>query len=214
MRTGTQNLRTLALSEIRRLERWSVQVEQRSSTDVHADMFVSHTVIGLHNWWSSFCRTYFLSVSTGTKIGRRTTTTVPALKTHADALLAAVAYVNRGKPWFKCPATVSRREEPTWYDAPTLAGLVGALQCTEQNTAQGALGFIARTAVDLTIIRNFYAHRNDDTARKVQPIARRYLLPASTHPTHLLLARAPRRPQRILSDWLDDIRFVVDYVSS
>lgn len=61
----------------------------------------------------------------------------------------------------------------------------------------------------LPMMRNFYAHRNEHTARIAKNLAR-YTIPMRGHPTEILCTRAYGRPQILILDWIDDITAIVE----
>jgi hypothetical protein len=68
-----------------------------------------------------------------------------------------------------------------------------------------------RALQDLPVFRNFYAHRNEETAAKAIALAeRQYLIRGRTHPTLAIATPPYQRPQPLILDWLDDIRAVID----
>jgi hypothetical protein len=55
---------------------------------------------------------------------------------------------------------------------------------------------------DIATVRNFYAHRNDDTARKVRAKARSMGIPTAYHADDLVTAAGVGRPVSLFEDWL------------
>jgi len=64
----------------------------------------------------------------------------------------------------------------------------------------------------LPTIRNFYAHRCDETFRKAGNVGIRLGLSAvpNLHATEIMCSKLSKRPHNIATDWLDDIGNVID----
>jgi hypothetical protein len=87
------------------------------------------------------------------------------------------------------------------------------MQCSHYAEVEAALGISTRVFEDLPTFRNFYAHRNEDSARKAVELARRYyLITGFRHPTQVLAQPAYRRPQALILDWLDDLAVIFDFL--
>jgi hypothetical protein len=62
------------------------------------------------------------------------------------------------------------------------------------------------------VVRNFYAHRNDQTARAAKEIARHYTIAGLDHPTQILSTPAYGRPQVLILDWIDELTIIVEFL--
>jgi hypothetical protein len=109
----------------------------------------------------------------------------------------------KGPPW-------NRREEPTWHERQTLLKLSSILGASNDSQIQAALSYKTWVFADLPVFRNFFAHRNDETAKRARALASHYTVSSQLRPSEILCSVAPGRPQRVLADWLDDLRNVVD----
>jgi len=104
----------------------------------------------------------------------------------------------------------SRRDEPTWYIPANLISLATSIGVSNESQISSALSFGATYPTGLPIVRNFYAHRNDETFRRVQNHAAVLGLGAALRPCELVCTALPSRPQNLLSDWLDEIRLTAE----
>jgi hypothetical protein len=93
-----------------------------------------------------------------------------------------------------------------------LLRVVDALNPSNAEVIANGLSTLTRAFDDLPIARNFFAHRNEDTAKKVARVARRLGVPAGSRPSDAVVSRLPTRPQNVLADWIDDVRCCVDLV--
>jgi hypothetical protein len=173
------------------------------------DRLVAFIAIEMLNLWASFVRAYYLSCCMrGKRVGggRVLIPAAAGIGSCAQAIDFAMQtvkpYQQGGPPW-------SRREEPAWHDAQTLLKLSLAAGVSNASQVQAAFGVRTRVFLDLPVFRNFFAHRNDDTARKVSARARYYGLSPQLRPSEILCAASLGRPQRVCSDWLDDLCDVV-----
>jgi hypothetical protein len=127
---------------------------------------------------------------------------------------AALKFAARAKdPNFK-KSFVSRRDEPAWHNTSDFFKLVQQIGASNLPRIQAGLAYSTTFFNNLPTIRNFYAHRCDDTFRKAGNVGVRLGLSATPdlHATEIMCSRLPRRPQNIATDWLDDIANVIDLI--
>jgi hypothetical protein len=67
-----------------------------------------------------------------------------------------------------------------------------------------ALSLPARAFTELPVFRNFYAHRNKDTAAQVAGLARSHLISPKLHPSEVLAARAGG-PNNLVSQYSSEL---------
>lgn len=73
-----------------------------------------------------------------------------------------------------------------------------------------ALSVSTRVFDDLPKFRNFYAHRNEESAKKAVDLARHYyVIGGAKSPTEALATPALKRTQPLILDWLDDMGVVM-----
>jgi hypothetical protein len=175
------------------------------------DQHFSYVVLEAQNLWSNFVRSYLLSCLHG-----------PTRVNNAAVLVGNAAVVTPGdvltiatRVW-KGPAAAApadRRDEPPWHEKRFLLRTCEEMQCSHYADVQAARGIPTRVFEDLPTFRNFYAHRNEESARKAVELARRYyLIGGVRHPTHVLAQAAHKRPQPLLLDWLDDMSVIVEFL--
>lgn len=170
---------------------------------------LAHVTIEAQNVWSNFVRSYLIScVFSPKKVkGGRVTLGNQAILNPGDVVWAA-AKAARGPT---APAPTSRREEPSWHDVPLFVRTAQALQCSHLAQIQSALSLQTRVLQDLPVFRNFYAHRNEESARKAVNLASsQYLIRGYRHPTMVLAQPAYRRTQAVILDWLDDMGSIME----
>jgi len=167
------------------------------------------------NVWASFLRAYYLSavIHAKTASGTRINLSSAAFADIQAALRFAVQYLR--DPKFK-KTFVSRRDEPPWHNVADFLRLSQRIGISTLGRVQAGLAYQTTFFNYLPTIRNFYAHRCDDTSRKVGNVGVRLGLSAlpNLHATEIMCSRLPRRPQNIAADWLDDIGNVIDLLCS
>jgi hypothetical protein len=170
---------------------------------------VSYVTIEALNLWTSFARAYYLSCVLGARVraGQRVTLQQQGIVTVGDAITFSVRRLMRRSrgtgPW-------KRRDEPTWHDPRTLLKLFRFLGASNLNDLQRAFGYQTLVFAHLPTVRNFFAHRNEETAGKTIQIARGYGLSPRLRPSELLCTRPQGKTQNILSEWLLDLRNVIE----
>lgn len=166
-------------------------------------------VIEALNLWGNFVRCYLLSllVSPMRRSGARAVIGNAAINC-PGALLHAAVMVAKG-PYVAAPS--SRRDEPAWHDVSTFVKTCAHIQVSNLAQVQAAMSIQARALQDLPVFRNFYAHRNEESAAKAVKLGRSmYLITGVRHPSHILARNANMCPQQLLLDWLDDIEAYMD----
>ena len=178
---------------------------------------MSWAIIEATNLWAGFLRAYYLSATgkAATRSGHRislTSATAPKFPNFQAALRYAVIqkYHHFGKP------TVSRRDEPPWHDTKNFLNLLQKLGASNLASVQKALAYKTAFYDLLPTIRNFYAHRCDETSRKAANVGIKLGLSAmpNLRATQIMCSRLSKRPQNVATDWLDDIGNVIDLMCS
>jgi hypothetical protein len=179
-----------------------------SSFDARIDREIGFTVIEIQNLWTNFSRAYLICcvvgakrASTGRVVLSDSTITTPGAMIHAAAKVARGPHA--------VPPT-SRREEPPWHEVRILLKTCESIQCSHLPDVQKALSLQTRVFSDLPVFRNFYAHRNEETADRALKLAQRqYLITRARTPTEAITSLVRRRPQPLLLDWIDEMDAVM-----
>jgi hypothetical protein len=175
-----------------------------------ADRAVSWAMIEANNLWGGFLRAYYLSAAIHAKTtsGARI---VFSAATFADFQSALRFAAKLKDPGFR-KTSVSRRDEPPWHDARVFLRLLRMVGASNLPQIHAGLAYSTSFFSHLATIRNFYAHRCDDTSKKAGNVGVKLGLSATPnlHATEIMCSRLPKRPQNVATDWLDDIRNVID----
>ena len=204
----TAKLREPALRRVGRT-RMMLEQERRRYTS-HDERRVAYAVIELQNTWCEFARALFLSYALRAKDprGRRVTHRCRGIRTVDSAIREAVACVRPKRKVANMP--VHRWQEPRWQDPRTLTRLVGCFVFSNATEIIAGLSVSTRVFEDLPAVRNFYAHKNQDTRTKACERAAQYGLAVPRHPTDLVLSVVPQRPQGVGEDWASDVYNIID----
>jgi hypothetical protein len=107
---------------------------------------------------------------------------------------------------------VRRLDEPAWHAVPDYLSLCRSVGFSNLGQILGAFSYPSDFFEQLTPLRNFYAHRCDETFRRACRVGVKLGLSPKPdlRPTQIMCSRLPGRPQNIVADWLDDIENVIE----
>ena len=162
--------------------------------------------LDLHNACRTFLRAYYVASVTGAWLssGQRVTSRVE-VRRESDAINFAVAVKGRKGtgPW-------RMRDEPAWHDVDMFINIMNQAGCSTAPGANAAWSIDTSALEHLTVVRNFLAHGNRETAVRVRSLSATYKVSPSVRPEELLLSRGRNRPQTIIEDWRDDLQAVIE----
>lgn len=171
------------------------------------DALMGSVVIDSFNAWAEFSRAFYFALLERPRTSKGIVVYIAnkSIQTRRDASLAIIrklrSYVlkrNPNGPW-------NRIEEPAWADPNTLLDGVLLLQASNVAEVSSALAKPAPFQ-DLRLVRNFYAHRNPETATRAVRVGAQYSILGKRHPTEILLSFAHGQSQALILDWLDQMR--------
>lgn len=165
------------------------------------DRTVAFVTIEALNLWASFAREFYLSCVQRAKreSGTRVAVGISGLDTNAAAIAFAASIVR-----------VRKAREPVWHDPKVLLKVLTAAKASNMLQLQAALSYPTTVFTSLPTMRNFFAHRSQGTATKVAKVARAVGVSTKLRPSEVLCTRVGTRPQNVLSDWIDDIRNIIE----
>jgi hypothetical protein len=178
------------------------------TSSVFNDEQIAFVVIEAMNLWASFARAYYLSwfLRPMTMTGHRV-----ICSSHFRMFEDAIIFAIRRLRWRNYSrVSPARRDKPAWHDPRTLLTLPTEIGVSNLNEVQAAFSLGATYPSNLPTVRNFYAHRNDETFRKVRDKAVLLGLGRNLRPCEFVCMALPSRPQNLISDWLDEIRLTVE----
>lgn len=206
--TDFAKLSEAATFRIRRLRAAVSEHATPSASRSELDRHVGRAVIDAQNTWSNFARSYLLSYLGSPRRKRGDRVALGNLAANNPGTLLHIA--TKACRGTTAAAPVDRRDEPSWHDTATFLRICNELAPTNLDDIRAALSMQTRVFADLPTFRNFYAHRNEESAAKAVGLAKRhYLISGVRHPTEALMKSASNRPQPLLLDWLDEMEVVV-----
>jgi len=182
-----------------------------ASATSEADRVVSYCTIELANAWLQFVRSYYLSCVVGARQGSGMRVRHSgSFATLNDALVQSAAIMGkrvRGK-------VPTPGEEPDWISPPTIIKLSRSLSFTNQGEIAAAFGITTSIFQPLTTCRNFYAHRSERAADKIENLSRSLAVPLQRRATVLLCSARPGGSHTIFEGWAGLIQAVGAAMSS
>lgn len=159
----------------------------------------AYVVIESRNTWSRLTRSVYISCALGTvtSSGLRIRR-ISGVSSAEDAIKLAIPIYNGRRP----PRKLTRRSEPAWHDTAFLARLFSSTGMPNAATVATAIGVKPHVVEDLTVFRNFYAHRDEQTLRAAQNVARRNGVSGAGRPTGILGTHTPHAKRPLLREWL------------
>ncbi len=104
----------------------------------------------------------------------------------------------------KQPISITRDNEPTIRDPRKLEDILTKCGASNVGSVQKALQLNTNLFRDLPTLRNFYAHRNEDTWTKLRVKAVSLGLSSFKHADDVVYAVLAGRPVSLLEDWIAD----------
>lgn len=200
------------------LERFSRDLGSVSAaaSSHETEVRVGYIAINLLNCWSNFIRTYYISCASGAlspsgAIISSDLTTGAA--TFNDLLGRAITHFN-SKAVPKIDGSWDSRYEPTWHDSATIIALAKEFNFTNLADITAAFTFGYTAHRNLVVFRNYYGHKNANTARKAQNLAPYYSIPSNLKPTNILLSPPPSTAGSLLEVWRTEFSDTIGYLCS
>ncbi len=207
-----RRLSRLSDSLLSRIQRLDKIFATRPITDPAAlDRITAYCTIELANGWAQFMRSYYLSCVSSAR--RRSGALVKHKGVfptgHPDALLHAATLTGK-KVRGKYPV---RGEEPDWSQPGVIMSLAKKLSFSNVPEIGMAFGS-SKSLSDLTICRNYFAHRGENTAAKIEDLSRRMSLPIERKAAGLINNVLPGTARTVFEDWSATISAVAYALSA
>jgi hypothetical protein len=179
------------------------------------DVQIAWAVIEASSLWGAFLRAYYLSgaIQTRTRSGRSVQFTARAFPNTESALRFAIQTVG-SRPFNN--NRVTRYDEPPWHNVKNFLNLQKAVAASNLQQVYSGLAAGSTFSPMLKDVRNFYAHRCDETFLRAATVGIKLGLTSKPElrAGKILCSRLPRRPQNVITDWLDDMANVFDLLSA
>jgi hypothetical protein len=108
------------------------------------------------------------------------------------------------------PTSLKRDEEQTIRDPKDTEKILISCAATNLPSLQKALALNVGIFRDIPTVRNFYAHRNENTWRKVRDKARAMGVGPVRHPDDFVQSSISGRPVSVFEDWLAEAELFFD----
>jgi hypothetical protein len=181
----------------------------------HSRKVIGQVTIDLLNNWSIFSRSYYLSCILRPKRergGRVIATTFPGNGFNDAIGLAIRRYRPSRTPLPN--GSWDRRDEPPWHDINVLLTSCAGLGCSNLAQIQASLSTGTTVFNRLPAFRNFFAHRNEASARSALTQAGGFRNSSSIrpHPADILRSPPLTRPFPLLLEWIHDVEITVQWM--
>lgn len=162
-------------------------------------------IIRLHAAWYRFCRELIVesAACTPTTTNGTLIPKAPSIKTRYDVIprLRLLNTTKQHKPrlWW----------EPRWSDPTKCIQAAQSLKIANFGSVSSALGMTPSPVEHLRLVRNFIAHRNEDTAIKMKPVLQVYGINTTANTTaDQLLIYTPPMGGTIFEKWVREIQLM------
>lgn len=174
---------------------------------IESDRASAYAVIELDNLWAAFVRSYYLSWFLGAKTvgGARMIVGINKPPNQFPAAIQLASILLYGKT----QKGKTGRIEPAWHERRVLNVLATGVLLSHDQQVQQAMSTSATVFSFLHTVRNFYAHRCEETAEKLPRVARSLGLAGSRKATEVVLGIPPRGSVPVIHDWIAEVRGTV-----
>lgn len=110
----------------------------------------------------------------------------------------------------RMPISLRRDEEQTIRNPKDTEKILISCAATNLPSMRNALSLNASVFRDLSTVRNFYAHRNENTWKKVRDKAQALGIGSVVHPDDLVQSSILGRPLSLFEDWIAEAELFFD----
>jgi hypothetical protein len=206
-------MRVAFSGRLRRIRKVSAQSE--TGTPEERARALSFALIELDNLILGGMREFIVSSLRGarTATGHRISvaghfTTSESIAAYVLSIVQAVTYRRIGSP-----SAVNRRQEAKIRDPRQVDRVLSTCSASNVGSVRNALSLNTSLFSDIATVRNFYAHRNEDTWAKVRRQATEKGVLNIKHTDEFVTRQIPGRPVSLLEDWLDDAELFFDVMT-
>jgi hypothetical protein len=188
------------LSALRDLEKVS-----RSLVEPEANRLLSFVLIEAHNWWIQYCRQFVIQCAEGafTATGAAVRSPLP----HANNRAALLTDLSKryGRLSKNAAGPPIGLHEPKWRELTVILNCCTYLALPNTGSVTNTIKLAFSFHRELNPIRNFVAHRCEETSRDLKSLAVR--LGTGPHPSLVSTMRTttPTGAPTVLSEWLGEM---------
>lgn len=195
--------------KLRKIQAAGIAASKSPGDQKSVNQCMGFATIELLNLWNNFVRAYLFSLPLRPKrrSGLRALLYDQSIVTPAQ-LIATLTIALKG---VSAAVPTTRRDEPKWYERTILVRSIMALKPSNRDQVLGAISLSNGAIDNLPCFRNYFAHRNDQTAEKATRLAfSKYMISGKRHPADVLVSSAQGRPQELILDFCDEIGAIAD----
>jgi hypothetical protein len=130
-------------------------------------------------------------------------------QTFADEAAAMSFAVSIARPDVSRTKNFTHSQHPEWRDPGVIRKLLDAMQASNLAAWQLGIGVQSRVTRDLPTMRNFFAHKNRESAGRAHALRRHYGVTQSLSPWELLAVVPPQSQQPLVREWMDDLTAMI-----
>ncbi len=211
--TDLGKMRVAFSGRLRRIRKVAVQ-SQTDGPEEHARA-LSFAVIELDNLVLGGMREFIISSLRGARTATGNRISVAGHFTSAESVAAYVLSIVQAVTYQRIgsPAAVDRRQEAKIRDPRQVDRVLSTCSASNIGSVRNALSLNTSLFSDIATVRNFYAHRNEDTWAKVRRQATEKGVLNIKHADEFVTRQIPGRPVSLLEDWLDDAELFFDVMT-
>ena len=168
---------------------------------------LAYVVIESSTIWLEYSKAYYFFSAMkaldrqGTRISHQ-----QAFVDEDDALGYAI---NVARPLVKRKPRYSHRDHPDWRAPGVINKLLEAMKASSLSAWQLGMGMQSHAPSDVFTMRNFFAHKNEESAVKARRLRTHYGVTQNLSPCELLANVPPQSQQPLVREWLDDLTAMV-----
>jgi hypothetical protein len=177
-------------------------IEAASFDDREKRRAASYIAIELHNCWAMFARSSYVSVMCGTRTltgGRAGPGVNVVCTSRAQAIQQAIAFVQT-RP--------NSTKEPHWFDSTVYTRLANNFQFANLASVTNAFGYTTNFFTLAPTFRNYFAHKNEETAGKVERIRQHRFPTGPSCPGRLMVEVLQVTSPPLAREWIHDVRVI------
>lgn len=168
---------------------------------------LTYIVIEAAVLWAEYSKAFFFSSAFNARDSQGGKVTHTQSFRTADDVLAFAVSVAR--PDVTKTGNFTHRDHPDWQAPGVVRKLLHAMSASTLGSWQLGMGVQTRVTADLPVMRNFFAHKGEDSATRARRLRTHYGVTQQLTPWDLLSAAPSQLGQPILWSWLDDLALMI-----
>jgi hypothetical protein len=207
-------LRKLRLAALRRLKRVEQSVLPLSRDYRMRKMTVAYCIIEIVGLLNSFVRALYVSSVLGaTHASGQITSCSQFFSAPIDALRFAVIWRFKRTGRSGSPPPYNRTNEPAWHWLNNIAALAHDISLSNESTILSALSRGGSSLDHFILVRNFFAHRNEDTLAAANQTLYAYAITPKDSLEESVCSPVPGFNVTLLELWLGDLTDTIDLMA-